>query len=85
MPEHALICRQVGKGQPDPVVPAPRYSPQVADALFAGGPGPSEIVIILLIVSVTFAMQALMIYGVFLIVRPLFQRLVRRRNDENQA
>lgn len=72
---------QVGKGQPGPVVAVPRYSLQVADALFAGGLGLSETVLILLVGMVGFAFSALMIYGVFLIVRPLF----RRRNDESKA
>ena len=51
------------------------------NALAVGGLGLSETVLILLVALVGLAFSALMIYGVFLIVRPLF----RRRNDESQA
>ncbi len=54
------------------------YSPRVTNALAVGGLGFSETVLILVGALGGLAFSALMIYGVFLIVRPLF----RRRTDE---
>lgn len=48
----------------------------------AGGLGFSELALILLVGLGVFGLHALMLYGVFLIVRPLFRR---RHHDTGQA
>ncbi len=48
----------------------------------AGGLGFPELAVILLVALAVFGCQALMIYAVFLIVRPLFRR---RHHDPGQA